>query len=216
MVAATAPETPTLWYFADPMCSWCWGFSPVIEAIRSEYRERMKIALILGGLRPGTTEAITPQLRYEILDHWRHVHEMSGQPFLFDNAMPEGFVYDTEPPSRAVIAVSMIDAEATFPMFKAVQQAFYAEQQDVTEPEVLSRLASKLQIDPASFLEKFGSDATKQKTQAHFQMARRMGIRGFPTAVLQNAEAPQLLTNGYRPLEDLGPTIDRWLQSAAG
>ena len=43
-----------------------------------------------------------------------------------------------------------------------------------------------------------------------------MGIRGFPTAVLQNAEASQLLTNGYRPLEDLGPTIDRWLQSAAG
>jgi len=45
-------NTPILWYFADPMCSWCWGFSPVIETLRDEYRERMKTALVLGGLRP--------------------------------------------------------------------------------------------------------------------------------------------------------------------
>ena len=23
-------------YFADPMCSWCWGFAPVIEKIAAE------------------------------------------------------------------------------------------------------------------------------------------------------------------------------------
>lgn len=36
-----------LWYFADPMCSWCWGFSPVIEAVREACRPRLKISLIL-------------------------------------------------------------------------------------------------------------------------------------------------------------------------
>jgi protein-disulfide isomerase-like protein with CxxC motif len=30
-----------LWYFADPMCSWCWGFSPVIGAIKETYSERI-------------------------------------------------------------------------------------------------------------------------------------------------------------------------------
>jgi putative protein-disulfide isomerase len=52
-------SAPLLWYFADPMCSWCWGFSPVIETLRDAYRDRMKIALVLGGLRPGETAPLT-------------------------------------------------------------------------------------------------------------------------------------------------------------
>ena len=47
---------PHLVYFADPMCSWCWGFAPVINAIRGRYGERLPVRLIVGGLRPGTTE----------------------------------------------------------------------------------------------------------------------------------------------------------------
>ena len=94
-----------LWYFADPMCSWCWGFTPAIGAIKESYSDRLKIALMLGGLRPGTTEPVTPKFREETLHHWQDVHKMTGQPFAFEGAMPEGFVYDTEPASRAVIAV---------------------------------------------------------------------------------------------------------------
>ena len=100
------PKTPsrTLWYFADPMCSWCWGFSPVISVIKDVYADRLKVALLLGGLRPGTTEPMTAALREEILHHWQAVQRRTGQPFLFENAMPAGCVYDTEPPSRAEVA----------------------------------------------------------------------------------------------------------------
>ena len=47
-----------LWYFADPMCSSCWGFAPVMSAIKEKYSDRFRIALVLGGLRPGTTERV--------------------------------------------------------------------------------------------------------------------------------------------------------------
>ena len=41
-------------YFADPMCSWCWGFAPVIEqTLRRRYGEAIPVRLVLGGLRPG-------------------------------------------------------------------------------------------------------------------------------------------------------------------
>ena len=42
---------PHLVYFADPMCSWCWGFSPVIEAISEQFGTSLPIRLIMGGLR---------------------------------------------------------------------------------------------------------------------------------------------------------------------
>ena len=79
--------TPILWYFADPMCSWCWGFSPVIETLRDDYRARMKIALVLGGLRHETAPMTAAQ-REDILHHWRAVQARTGQPFRFDDALP--------------------------------------------------------------------------------------------------------------------------------
>ena len=87
-----------LWYVADPMCSWCWGFAPVIEQVRNSYRDRSKMELLLGGLRPGTKHPLPVAQRQEILGHWQAVHRATGQVFQFAGAMPEGFIYDTEPP----------------------------------------------------------------------------------------------------------------------
>ena len=204
-----------LWYFADPMCSWCWGFTPAISAIKESYSDRLKIALMLGGLRPGTTEPVTPKFREETLHHWRDVHQMTGQPFAFEGAMPEGFVYDTEPASRAVIAVAGIDPEAIFPYFKSVQAAFYTQGRDVTKTETLAELAAQHNIDKPKFLERFESEDVKNKTRAHFRITREAGVRGFPTIVLQTESGQKLLTNGCRPLEELRPELEAWLAETA-
>jgi putative protein-disulfide isomerase len=200
-----------LWYFADPMCSWCWGFSPVISAIKKTYSEQVKIALMLGGLRPGTTDPMTPKSRAEILRHWRDVHEMTGQAFVFEGALPDGFIYDTEPPSRAVIAVADLNPEAIFPYFKSVQEAFYTRQQDITQTQTLAALAQGQDIDAQKFLERFGSEDIKQKTRTHFQVTREAGVRGFPTIVLQTESGGTPLTHGYRPFDQLKPEIESWL-----
>jgi putative protein-disulfide isomerase len=200
-----------LWYFADPMCSWCWGFAPVISAIKDTYDDRIKIALMLGGLRPGTTEPVTPKFREETLHHWQDVQRMTGQPFAFEGAMPEGFVYDTEPPCRAVITVAELDPDNIFYYFKSVQEAFYAKRQNVTESDTLATLAEQFQIEAVKFLERFHSEDVRKKTQKHFQITRDSGVRGFPTIVLQNEKSGTVLTNGYRSFDELRPSIDAWL-----
>ena len=204
-----------LWYFADPMCSWCWGFAPVISAIKEAYADQLSVALLLGGLRPGTTGPMTSALRKEILHHWHEVRRRTGQPFDFEDAMPAGFVYDTEPASRAVVAVAEIDPEETFPYFKSVQAAFYAHRQDVTRTEVLATLAEAHHIAAPQFLERFHSADVHAKTRMHFQQTQQAGVRGFPTVVLQNAQGRTLLTHGYRPFEALQPDIEAWLARSA-
>ena len=126
-----------IWYFADPMCSWCWGFSSVVSRLKQHYVDRIKFALILGGLRPYTQEAISEDLRKEILHHWQQVKKMTGQEFKFEGAMEDGFVYDTEPASRAVVVVGESCPDLTFDYFTAVQRAFYVGHKDVTQEEVL-------------------------------------------------------------------------------
>jgi len=203
-------SAPLLWYFADPMCSWCWGFSPVIETLRDAYRDRVKIALVLGGLRHETAP-MSATGREDILHHWHQVHARTGQPFRFDNALPPGFVYDTEPASRAVVTVGGIDPTLIFPLFKSVQSAFYAEGRDVTQSGVLADLAAELGVDATAFLQAFDSDASRAKTQAHFRQARQAGVRGFPTLILQQDAQLHPVCSGCQPLETVRAAIDTCL-----
>ncbi len=204
-------NVPLLWYFADPMCSWCWGFSPVIEAVRNAYHERLKIALVLGGLRPGTTTPMTAAARDDILHHWQQVHARSGQPFRFDGALPDGFIYDTEPASRAVVTAGGLDPSKIFAMFQAIQTAFYAEGRDVTQPAVLAELAARLGMDAAAFQQAFDSETARARTQAHFAQSRKAGVRGFPTLILQRGEQLDRITDGWQPLAAVQTELDRLL-----
>ena len=202
---------PLLWYFADPLCSWCWGFSPAIETLRDAYRDTLKIALVLGGLRPGETTPLTPSARDDILHHWQTVHTRTGQPFRFDGALPPGFVYDTEPACRAVVAAGALDAASIFPLFKAIQTAFYSEGQDVTQGDCLAQLAAGLGLDAAGFADIWASDTARARTQAHFRQARAAGVRGFPTLIVQQDERLTPIARGCEYLDTVRTRLDACL-----
>jgi putative protein-disulfide isomerase len=206
-------NAPLLWYFADPMCSWCWGFAPTIETLRETYRQRLKIALVLGGLRSDSIPQSHAQ-REEILHHWREVHARSGQPFRFEGAMPAGFVYDSEPPCRAVLTAGSLDAELTFPMYRTIQSAFYAEGRDVTRPDILADLAADLGLDRSAFMRAFDSDELRVRVKAHFSHARQAGVRGFPTLILQQGDKLHLVSHGWQPLAQIRSRLETQLDGA--
>ena len=203
--------TPMMWYFADPMCSWCWGFAPVLREIKQNYGEHLPIALLLGGLRPYTTQALKPEQRDEILHHWQNVKQLTGQDFRFDGSMPDGFIYDTEPPSRAVITIGHLKPGSIFAYLESIHRAFYVGQRDVTDTEVLTVLASEQNVDEESFRAYFESDEAKRQVRLHFERTRRAGVRGFPTLVLQHDDGVQLLTSGYQSYSELSSKIDKCL-----
>ena len=79
-------------YFAAPMCSWCYGFSPVIAAIAERFEDRMPLQLVMGGLRAGHTAAMRAQDKDYIRDAWTRVGAATGQPFDFsflDRQLPD-------------------------------------------------------------------------------------------------------------------------------
>lgn len=203
-----------LWYIADPMCSWCWGFMPVMERIHDTYRGRLRLEIVVGGLRPGTKEPMPAGQRDEILHHWHTVHRTTGQPFRFEGALREGFIYDTEPACRAIVAAGMVDRDTAFALFGAIQSAFYAGQHDVTDPAVLTDLAVEVELDAARFRQLFTSDEVKIKTTEQFGQAQRWGVRGFPTVIGQSRKNDTLLTAGYCSFEIFQSRLDAWLEKA--
>ena len=202
----------TLWYIADPMCSWCWGFAPIIKEVRLNYSENLKIELVMGGLRSGKLAMASGQ-RAEILNHWKAVNERTGQPFSFEGAMPEGFIYDTEPSCRGIVAMSLINPSLVFTLLESIQFGFYVQQKDVTNPKVLAQLAGKIGVDMDLYLQVFESDEVKNKVSIHFDKVRQWGVNSFPTVAVQNAAGYSVLNRGYCPPDELFQKIDGWLST---
>lgn len=204
---------PHLVYFADPMCSWCWGFSPVIEAISERFGPSLPIRLILGGLRPWTKEPMTANDRGDVRNHWQHVHEASGQPFEFAFFDREHFVYDTEPPSRAVVVLRRRGMATGLAALRRIHHAFYAESRDVTDTGTLADLAAEFGLDPAEFRDEFDSEAALEEARNDFATAQSAGIRGFPTLIAGEGDDNQylLVTHGFQPGARILPALEQWL-----
>src|SRR5687768_16644773 len=117
-------QTPRLIYFADPMCSWCYGFSPVIAQIRQTFGRALPIQVVMGGLRPGNDKPSSETSKTELKVHWEHIREITGLPF--DDAILDqpGFLYDTDPAARAVVRVRREDDEKAAPFLRRLHRAF--------------------------------------------------------------------------------------------
>ncbi|MFQ5636915.1 MAG: hypothetical protein ACE5IR_02840 [bacterium] len=58
-------------YVADPMCSWCWGFSPVLAKIRQVAKDKVTVSLLVGGLRAGETNELDDRMNIPLRENGR-------------------------------------------------------------------------------------------------------------------------------------------------
>jgi putative protein-disulfide isomerase len=199
--------TAKLLYFADPMCSWCYGFAPQISQVESEHPD-LDFQLVMGGLRPFGRETMA-EIGYILKHHWEEVNARSGQPFAHAILKNTAFVYDTEPPSRAVVAMRTLNPAGEFSFFKAVQEAFYRDNADTNDPETYLELSRAYDIGGQDFLAAFDSEPVRNRTLEDFAYAKELGVSGFPTTILQLGERFFLLSHGYAEAGQLTEAMEK-------
>ncbi len=205
-----------LLYFADPMCSWCYGFSPVISALATLFSDRLSLRVVMGGLRAGNTQAMRDQDRDYIRSAWTNVGEASGQPFDFSFFDRETFVYDTEPACRAVVVTRNTSPAKTLRMKAAISEAFYANNRDVTDVDVLCDIAAEQGEDKDQFRQQMLNPDIRNETFRDFLFSQQSGVEGFPCLLVGNEENGYVLvTHGFRPLAGLPEAIETWLEQQA-
>lgn len=203
-------------YFADPMCSWCYGFVPVITAIAERFEGRMELQVVMGGLRAGNTAPLRKEDKAYIREAWTSVGTASGQRFDFTFFERERFVYDTEPACRAVVTARRLLPRLAFPFLGRVSEAFYAENRDMTSTAEISAVAEEAGFDRQAFTDAFLGADCRNETFRDFLSAQELGIQGFPTLIAGSPEKGYaLVTNGYRPLQDLLDPLERWWAAGA-
>ncbi|NNC91174.1 MAG: DsbA family protein [Acidimicrobiia bacterium] len=198
-------------YVGDPMCSWCWGFAPVLDRMTEVYDIPMRV--VVGGLRPGGEgEELDDRVARTLAHHWEQVEHASGQSF--DHAFlarRDGWVYDTEVPAIAVAVMRELNQDGTLRFHTRLQRAFYAEGIDITDRAVYPELLEGFEVDTDRFTDLLGSDDMRKRAWQDFAEARSYGATGFPTLIIRDGEEYGIITRGYLPADRLLPVLSDWL-----
>ncbi len=186
-----------LYYVADPMCSWCWGFSPVLEAVSGVLPDEIPIRHVMGGLARDSEEPMPEDTRAYVQSQWRQVAERTGAKFNWDfwtDCEPRRSTY---PACRSVIAAGMQRPEGTGEMFQAIQRAYYLEARNPSDVETLVQLAGELNLDTRRFSEDLVSAHTDELLHKDFELRRTLHADKFPTMILEHDDNQFWLAYGY-------------------
>jgi len=209
MSAEQANSSPALLYFGDPMCSWCYGFAPVLRRVHEAYAD-LPVVCVLGGLRPGPrAQILEERLGRFLRQEWAKISEVTGQPFGLGILEREGFLYNTEPASRAVVIFRRSRPRDALFFFESLQNAFYKDSRDITDPVTLADLYAASEAGTAAeFMNAWTREDVRQETQADFQFSAHVGMTAFPSLVYARHGKGQLLCRGYAAFDELCARID--------
>jgi len=172
----------TLYYFHDPMCSWCWGYRSESELLFSKLPQDVTRVNVLGGLAPDSDDPMPAELLEAIPAYWRKIEKLLGTEFnhgFWTNCEPRRSTY---PACRAVIAAAMQDADEQ--MIHAIQRAYYLQARNPSNLETLEELAREIGLDEKCFTDDIRSSDVESELQRQIAFARQAPISGFPSLVL--------------------------------
>ena len=189
-------STTRLHYFYDPLCGWCYGVAPLVQAAR----QMLPVVEHAGGLFAGEKRRnMSPDFRALVLEHDQRIAELSGQLFgePYKNILlNDGSArLDSEPPTTAILAADQV-AGRGLDMLSAIQTAHYVEGRHVAEREVLKEIAAGIGLERTAFDDAYEAVAGGT-TQAHINESRgllnRLERGGFPTFALEADGEMQIL-----------------------
>lgn len=200
-------------YFGDPMCSWCWGFKPVLEQVDAEYPELKRIT-VLGGLRGESNAPMSDELMAMVRNAWVRIEEATGQPFNHDLWLEHRPLSTTLPACRAVLAVRLIAPEKEWPFMVGLFGAYFTRGQDPTRRETYLEVADRLDLDLQAFELRLDSDEVEHALQKDLALTRKFGVTGFPSVVLSIRDNHYLVSPGYQPIEGMRRAINAAYEDA--
>ncbi len=204
---------PTLNYVGDPMCSWCWGFAPVLEDVATFLPKGVEVEYVMGGLAPDSDDPMPAEVRQYVQENWREVTKTTGAQFNWDfweKCQPRRSTY---PACRAALAAGLQDALPR--MFDALQRAYYLEARNPSDSETHIEVAKELGLDVDRFANDLLSAHVETLLQADFAKRRELGVREFPTITFQDGTGYVTVMRGWASSRDVLDRLRSLLNEAA-
>jgi len=190
-----------LHYVYDPLCGWCYGAKPLVQAAQAV----LPVIAHGGGMMTGANrQKVSPQLRSYVMPHDRRIAEYSGQPFgeaYFEGLLRDhSAVFDSAPPIAAVLAAEQMTGRG-LELLGSLQRAHYVEGRRIADESVLFELAQGMGLARETFERAFRAADTEGHIRNSRALLAKVGGQGFPTLALEH--------NDQFTLIDIGPWLGK-------
>ena len=199
---------PVLYYCYDAYCGWCYGFSEVMKKIHSEFKSKLDMEVLSGGMiLPDTPVHIGATAGY-ISKAYKRVEELTGVKFGEDylwhiNHPDQSDWYpNSEKPAIALCIFKEYYPNQQVSFAADLQYALHYEGRDLTDDEAYRHLLEKYNLPPAEFYKKLRDEEYKEKAHYEFALCKQLQVTGYPALLLQVSESKfHLLARGYTDYE---------------
>lgn len=184
------------------MCSWCWSFRPVWQAVKQGLSDDVEVRYLLGGLAPDSPAPMPEDMQQSIRRTWQRIQqEVPGTEFnyaFWEKCQPRRSTY---PACRAMIACRMQQPSLEQVMLLAIQQAYYLNAQNPSDETVLVNLAEQIGLNVQQFTVDLLSENCQSILLQEIKHCRDIGISSFPSLVLKQGESYVVLDLDYNNSE---------------
>jgi len=214
-------ELKTLIYCYDAYCGWCYGFSQVMKRIDSEYRDKLPVEVLSGGMiLPEEPVHIGATAGY-IKEAYKRVEELTGVKFGEDylwhvrNPGISDWYPNSEKPAIALCIFKEYFPELQVSFAADMQYALHFEGRDLTDDEAYHLLLEKYKIPEDEFYEKLIDETYKEKAHYEFALCKQLKVTGFPSVFLQVNDSKFFqVARGFTDYETLHQRIENVLNTA--
>lgn len=191
-------------YFTDPICSSCWGIEPQLRKLKLEYGHILDIAYHMGGLLPDwsyNSGGISKPS--DVAHHWDEVSVHYDMPIDGDVWL-EDPLHSSYPPSIAFKAAQMQDEQKAIVLLRELREMVFLQKTNITRWEHIAIAAEAAGLDVLQLKTDYEGEA-KANFESDLQLAKSMGVRGFPSVFLSTRQAIPNLSMVPKPIH-----ITKW------
>lgn len=185
-------------YYTDPICSSCWGIEPQLRKLKLEYGDYFEIDYRMGGLLPDwsyNSGGISKPS--DVAHHWDEASLHYEMPIDGDVWL-EDPLDSSYPSCIAMKAAQIQSAEKAVKFMRILREALYLDKKNITKWENIAEAAKLAGLDVEKLKADYDGDA-KKLFEVDLNLAKSLGVRGFPTLFFSDGNNNQLTVYGSKP-----------------
>ncbi|MEG0850506.1 MAG: DsbA family protein [Flavobacterium sp.] len=197
-VIKTDNKPVKIFYYTDPICSSCWGIEPQLRKLKLEYSEYFEIDYKMGGLLPDwsyNSGGISKPS--DVAHHWDEASQHYQMPIDGDVWL-EDPLSSSYPSCIAMKAAQIQSKEKAVIFMRILREKLYLEKKNIAKWENIAEAAKIANLDIEKLKNDYDGDA-KKLFQEDLNLAKTLGVRGFPTLFFADKNNNQLTVYGSKP-----------------
>lgn len=195
-------------YFTDPICSSCWGIEPQIRKLKLTYGNQIDIEYRMGGLLPDWSYSSGGISKpSDVAHHWDEASQYYEMPIDGDVWL-EDPLNSSYPPSIAFKAAQIQDDKKAIVFLRKLRELLFLKKKNITKWEVIKKASEYSKLNTKKLEEDYNGIA-KILFQKDLELAKQLGVRGFPTMFFVSNENKYEIVYGAKPYSAYKKAVEK-------